>query len=67
MLNLVLTGLISFAITLIAIPAIIKVAAEKKLFDLPDSRKIHTRPIASLGGIGIFIGFLLAALLFIFN
>ncbi|GAC1417411.1 MAG: MraY family glycosyltransferase [Flavisolibacter sp.] len=55
----------SFAISFIAIPAIIRVAAEKKLFDLPDSRKLHTRPIASLGGVGIFLGFFLPSLLFI--
>ena len=30
---------------------------------MPDGRKLHTRPIASLGGVGIFIGFLLACLL----
>ena len=54
---------VAFSITYLAIPAIMRVAAEKKLFDLPDARKIHTRPIASLGGVGIFIGFLLALLL----
>lgn len=45
------------------IPAIMKIAEQKKLYDLPDARKVHTRPIASLGGIGIFIGFFLATLL----
>jgi len=63
MLNLLLTTSIAFAITLIAIPAIMRVAAEKKLFDLPDARKLHSKPIASLGGVGIFIGLCLAILL----
>ena len=63
MLNVLLSGAISFLITILAIPAIMRVAAEKKLFDLPDERKVHSRSIASLGGIGIFIGFILAALL----
>lgn len=63
MLNVLLTGSVSFIITLLAIPAIMKVATQKKLYDLPDARKLHTRPIASLGGVGIFIGFLLAAFL----
>ncbi|MFL5809136.1 MAG: MraY family glycosyltransferase [Flavisolibacter sp.] len=40
-----------------------KVAREKKLYDLPDARKLHTKPIASLGGVGIFIGFFIAVLL----
>jgi UDP-GlcNAc:undecaprenyl-phosphate GlcNAc-1-phosphate transferase len=63
MLNVLLTGSVSFLITILAIPAIIKVADEKKLFDLPDARKLHNRPIASLGGVGVFIGFFLAVLL----
>lgn len=63
MLNVILTGSIAFLITFISIPAIIKVAEEKKLFDLPDSRKLHTNPIASLGGVGIFLGFFLCCFL----
>ena len=50
MLNVLLTGVVSFMITLVALPAIIRVADEKKLFDLPDERKLHSRSIASLGG-----------------
>lgn len=63
MLDVLLTGSVSFFITFLAIPVIIKIADEKKLFDLPDSRKLHKTPIASLGGVGIFCGFFLAALL----
>lgn len=63
MLNVILTGSVAFFITFLAIPAIMKVAQEKKLFDLPDSRKLHTSPIASLGGVGIFLGFFLSCLL----
>lgn len=65
MLNLLLTGSIAFIITFFAIPAIIKIAEAKRLFDIPDARKIHKKPIASLGGVGIFTGFFLADLLFI--
>lgn len=61
--SLLLTGSMSFLISFVAIPAIIRVADEKRLFDLPDARKLHTRQIASLGGVGIFIGFLLSLLL----
>jgi UDP-N-acetylmuramyl pentapeptide phosphotransferase/UDP-N-acetylglucosamine-1-phosphate transferase len=63
MLNVLLTGTVSFIITFLAIPAIMRTAKEKKLYDLPDARKLHTKPIASLGGVGIFIGFILASLL----
>jgi UDP-N-acetylmuramyl pentapeptide phosphotransferase/UDP-N-acetylglucosamine-1-phosphate transferase len=63
MLDVLLTGSISFIITFLAIPAIMRIAEEKKLFDLPDGRKLHNTPIASLGGVGIFSGFFMAALL----
>lgn len=65
MLNVFLTSAVSFIIAFLAIPAIIKVAAEKKIFDLPDDRKLHTRPIASLGGVGIFLAFIVSSLLII--
>jgi UDP-N-acetylmuramyl pentapeptide phosphotransferase/UDP-N-acetylglucosamine-1-phosphate transferase len=63
MLNVLLTSSASFIITFLAVPAIIKIARAKKLYDIPDERKLHTRPIASLGGIGIFVGFFIASLL----
>jgi UDP-GlcNAc:undecaprenyl-phosphate/decaprenyl-phosphate GlcNAc-1-phosphate transferase len=67
MLDVLLTGVVSFMITLVALPAIIRVADEKKLFDLPDERKLHTKTIASLGGVGIFLGFFISTLLLISN
>ena len=50
-------------ITFLAIPGIITIAEQKKLYDIPDARKLHTKPIASLGGAGVFSGFILACLL----
>jgi len=58
-----LGSVIAFIITFSAIPIIIRIAELKKLMDIPDDRKIHTSPIASLGGIGIFAGFILAILI----
>ena len=63
MLYLVLTLSMAFIITFFTIPAIIIIAEQKKLYDVPDARKLHTRPIASLGGVGIFGGFFLVSLL----
>ena len=63
MLDVLLTASVSFIITFLAVPVILQVAEQKKLYDIPDERKVHTRPVASLGGVGIFGGFLLAALL----
>lgn len=67
MLSVLLTGFVSFVITFLAIPAIIRVAEQKKLFDLPDARKLHNRPVASLGGIGIFLGLFISTLLSVSN
>ncbi len=61
--DVLLSVAISFTITFLAIPVIITVAERKKLFDIPDERKIHKTPIPSLGGLGIFAGFVIASLL----
>ena len=63
MFDVLLSIAISFTITFLAIPVIITVAERKKLFDIPDERKIHHTPIPSLGGLGIFAGFILACLI----
>jgi UDP-GlcNAc:undecaprenyl-phosphate/decaprenyl-phosphate GlcNAc-1-phosphate transferase len=63
MLDVLLTASVSFIITFLAVPVILQVAEKKKLYDIPDERKVHTSPVASLGGVGIFAGFLLASLL----
>jgi UDP-N-acetylmuramyl pentapeptide phosphotransferase/UDP-N-acetylglucosamine-1-phosphate transferase len=58
-----LGSIIAFIITFSAIPIIMRIAELKKLYDIPDDRKIHTYPISSLGGIGIFAGFILGVLI----
>src|SRR5258708_19279770 len=63
MFDVLLSIAISFTITFLAIPAVINVAEMKKLFDMPDERKIHHTPITPLGGLGIFAGFAFGCLL----
>lgn len=63
MFDVLLSIAISFTITFLAIPVIITVAERKKLYDLPNERKIHQNPIPSLGGLGIFAGFVMACLI----
>jgi UDP-GlcNAc:undecaprenyl-phosphate/decaprenyl-phosphate GlcNAc-1-phosphate transferase len=66
MFDILLSIAIAFTITFLAIPVIIFVAEKKKLFDIPDaSRKLHTSPIPSLGGLGIFAGFVLSSMVMI--
>jgi UDP-N-acetylmuramyl pentapeptide phosphotransferase/UDP-N-acetylglucosamine-1-phosphate transferase len=54
----------SFLITYISIPSIIQVAKIKHLFDEPDNRKLHKSKVPTLGGLAIFAGASIAALLF---
>jgi UDP-GlcNAc:undecaprenyl-phosphate/decaprenyl-phosphate GlcNAc-1-phosphate transferase len=61
--NILLSVVLAFGITFFAIPIIIQVARLKKLFDEPDERKVHKVVIPTLGGLGIFAGFILALLL----
>ena len=63
MLDVLLTASVSFIISFLAIPVVLQIAELKKLYDVPDERKVHTHAVTSLGGVGIFGGFLLAALL----
>ena len=61
--NILLSTGLAFLITFFAIPVIIEVAKNKKLFDEPDERKVHKAVIPTLGGLGIFAGFILATLM----
>ncbi len=65
MFDILLTVAIAFTITFLAIPVIIAVAEQRKLFDVPDARKSHDVPIPSLGGLGIFAGFIMSSLVMI--
>lgn len=56
MLEIILLTTIAFIITFFSIPVIILIANKKKLYDIPNERKIHTSGISSLGGVGIFLG-----------
>ena len=55
--------IIGFTLVIISIPPIIKVAHAKKLFDSTDERKIHSGAIPPLGGIAIFVGFILSTII----
>ena len=61
--NIIIGIIIAFIISFYAIPIIIQLADQVKLYDIPDERKVHKKPIPSLGGLGIFIGFMMAFLL----
>jgi len=51
------SAICSLLISGLAIPIIIKIAKKRQFYDQPNERKLHTSPIPTLGGIGIFFGF----------
>lgn len=61
----IVTFIASLVIAWVSIPAIIKAAEQKHLYDEPDElRKIHIRKVPTLGGIAIFAGTVISATFF---
>jgi UDP-GlcNAc:undecaprenyl-phosphate GlcNAc-1-phosphate transferase len=61
----VVAFLIAFLTSTVITPFLIVFSKKKGLFDLPGHRKVHTRPISRLGGVGIFVS-IFAAWFYIF-
>jgi UDP-GlcNAc:undecaprenyl-phosphate/decaprenyl-phosphate GlcNAc-1-phosphate transferase len=55
-------GLIALAVSLLLTPLIVRLAHRFRWYDLPDQRKIHTNLVPRLGGVGMFVSFLVATL-----
>lgn len=55
----------AFFLSLILVPLIRKLAWKYQWFDKPDHRKIHKYPTPRIGGIGIFMSFILPSVIFI--
>lgn len=60
MLRILLTLLTSLTVSLIAVPEVRKVIINNHFLDSPGGRKIHTEQIPAMGGVGIFLGFILS-------
>lgn len=60
MLRILLTLLTSLTVSLIAVPEVRKVIINNHFLDAPGGRKIHTEQIPAMGGVGIFLGFILS-------
>jgi len=56
--------IVPFLFVVAVIPFIKKVANHVGAMDIPDARKVHSKPMPRLGGLGIFMGFLLGYILF---
>lgn len=66
MLNSLLAFGISAVISYLITPFIIRLANKTGAIDVPkDARRVHSKPIPRLGGLGIFIGFLIPSIFLI--
>ena len=61
--SLLIVGVCLIIVALI-IPIVKKIALHINALDIPDERKVHTKPIPRLGGLGIFIGYLVGYMIF---
>ena len=61
--SLLIVGVCLIIVAMI-IPLVKKIAIHIGALDIPDARKVHTKPIPRLGGLGIFVGFLIGYMIF---
>jgi UDP-GlcNAc:undecaprenyl-phosphate GlcNAc-1-phosphate transferase len=62
---LLIISTIALIINLIATPFLISLSHKKRWYDVTNDRKIHRGNIPRIGGVGIFISFLVAVFLFV--
>lgn len=63
--NIISGFVTSFALTYLAIPPVIQIANERHLCDVPGERSSHFVATPSLGGVGIFMGILVAVFMWV--
>ena len=56
----VLAFTVALAVSYFITPHVKDFAIKAGAMDAPDARKVHTRPIPRMGGLGIYLGFILA-------
>ena len=53
-----------FLVVVLIVPVIIKIAHHVNALDIPNERKVHKFPMPRLGGLAIFLGFLIGYMVF---
>jgi len=54
---------LGFGLVFLTIPPIIRVSIAKRLYDTPNERKVNKVVVPTLGGVAIFIGFILSTII----
>ena len=57
-------ALLAFAISVVLYPLVRLLSKKGRCLDVPDERKIHTSPVPRIGGLMIFISFIITALIY---
>jgi UDP-GlcNAc:undecaprenyl-phosphate GlcNAc-1-phosphate transferase len=65
--NILIFCVISFAVSLLSVPLIMKLSCRYGVFDRVCERKIHNGNISRLGGLAVFAAFFPVAVYFMFN
>ena len=55
--------IIGFVLVILSVPPVLRVARAKRLYDTFNERKVHTQVVPPLGGVAIFIGFILSTII----
>ncbi|MEN6373164.1 MAG: MraY family glycosyltransferase [Smithella sp.] len=62
--TIVPTLILSLFLTIVLTPLILHVAVKYELYDMPDERRVHVKPIPRIGGIAMAIGVFISLLLY---
>lgn len=62
--NIMIMALASFIVSLILVPICKKVAIHVNAMDIPNERKVHKKPMPRLGGLAIYLSFLICYMVF---
>lgn len=62
--SIILMALASFLVSLILVPICKKIALHVNALDIPNERKVHKIPIPRLGGLAIYLSFLICYMIF---
>ncbi len=55
-----IVGVSAFLVSYLAVPQLRSLAIRANLFDMPEARRVHTQPLPRIGGLGIFLAFVVA-------
>lgn len=62
--KIIIMVLTTFLFVFLIMPFVKNIAIHVGALDIPDKRKVHKKPIPRMGGVGIFLGFLLGYMIY---